>query len=231
MTAQLHQDHDRALALGAAIALHVAAIALIFLLAPDRSPVRSPAAQLVAISLREPPPPPPPDEIPQGAAAPPSRGQDKAPAPPPPPRPLPKRSPAPLAPDAGAADSSGSGAAAGAAAGQGGAGNGSGSGGQGNGAGSGAITPPQRVAGTLTNADYRHARPPDGAAGTVRVEFRVRSDGAVDRCSVLRSSGYAVFDQATCQLIQQRFRFLPARDENGAAIDWTIRTEYTWAPR
>jgi protein TonB len=124
--------------------------------------------------------------------------------------------------DAGPGTNSGAGVAAG---------SGGGAGGQGSGPGGGAATPPQRVAGELTNADYRRARPPSGAAGTVVVEFRVRADGGTDSCRVIRSSGFAVFDQATCRLIEQRFRFRPARDATGRAIDWQIRTDYTWAPR
>ncbi len=111
------------------------------------------------------------------------------------------------------------------------AGPGSGSGGSGEGSGGGAITPPVRIAGALTNADYRRTRPPRGAAGTVFVSYRVRADGRVDRCAVLNSSGYAVLDEATCELIEQRFRFEPARDAGGRAIDWEVRTDYTWRPR
>jgi protein TonB len=88
-----------------------------------------------------------------------------------------------------------------------------------------------RIAGALTNADYRRTRPPEGAAGTVVVSYRIRTDGRVDRCTVLRSSGYAVLDDATCRLIEQRFRFEPAHDAGGRAIDWEVRTDYTWRPR
>ena len=123
------------------------------------------------------------------------------------------------------------GVAAGSGAGQGGEGEGSGAGGAGNGRGAGLVTPPHRIEGALTNADYRSVRPPEGAAGTVVVGFRVRTDGRADRCEVIRTSGFAVFDEATCRLIERRFRFRPARDESGQAIDWTIRTDYTWTPR
>ena len=88
-----------------------------------------------------------------------------------------------------------------------------------------------RIAGALTNADYRRTRPPEGAAGTVVVSYRIRADGRVDHCTVLRSSSYAVLDDATCRLIEQRFRFEPARDAGGRAIDWEVRTDYTWRPR
>jgi protein TonB len=93
------------------------------------------------------------------------------------------------------------------------------------------VTPPVRLSGALTNADYRAAGAPRGAAGTVRINFRVRRDGGVDRCTVTGSSGYGMFDEATCRLIQQRFRFRPATGVDGQPIDWGIRTEYTWSPR
>jgi len=232
MAAQLLENRSRAIGLGVAIAVHVAAIALLLML-PGVSPLIAPDTQLVAVSLNPPPPPPPPppDAEEEGASAPTSRGADEAPSPPKPPRPLPSPSPAKVAVDAGSAAGAGAGAAAGSGAGQGGEGNGTGAGGSGTGSGSGLATPPQRIAGALTNADYRRARPPEGAFGTVVVSFRVRSDGAADRCSVVRSSGYAVFDEATCRLIQQRFRYRPARDAAGRPIDWEIRTDYTWAPR
>jgi protein TonB len=133
--------------------------------------------------------------------------------------------------DSGPATDAGLGAAAGAGAGRGGEGDGSGSGGSGSGRGSGTFTPPVHVAGNLTNGDYRAARAPSGAAGTVRVSFRIRSDGGVDQCRVTGSSGYPQFDQATCRLIEQRFRFRPALDEQGRALDWMANTDYTWAPR
>ena len=101
----------------------------------------------------------------------------------------------------------------------------------GSGEGGGAVTPPVRIAGALTDADYRRTRPPEGAAGTVVVSYRVRADGTVDRCAVLRSSSYEALDAATCRLIEQRFRFVPARDASGRAIDWEVRTDYTWRPR
>src|SRR5690606_23240948 len=130
----------------------------------------------------------------------------------------------------GSRSASGAGSAPGSGAGQGGEGSGRGAGAGGAGTGSGRITPPVRIAGELTNADYRRANPPRGAAGTVFVSYTVASDGTVRACSVLRSSGYEVFDRATCRLIRERYRFRPARDASGQAIEWQIRDDYTWTP-
>jgi protein TonB len=222
---------NRVLGIVGAIGVHVLVIAVLLLFAPRFSRLPDlPERGLVAVELRE-PPPPPLDDVEQGAAAPPSRGATDAPSPPPPPAPLARPTPAQVAIEPGSDSASGFGAAPGSGVGQGGEGSGSGAGTGGSERGAGLITPPQRIEGALSNEDYRRARPPEGAAGTVRVGFRVRTDGRVDRCVVIRSSGFAVFDEATCRLIERRFRFRPALDASGRAIDWTIRTDYTWTPR
>jgi protein TonB len=232
MSVELLDPRRRALGLAGALAVHVLAIALLLLFAPPL-PVPPPAMPgIVAIDVEDPPPPlPPPDEVDEGAAAPPSRGSSAAPSPPEPPAPLARPTPAEPAIDPGPQQASGAGAAAGSGAGQGGEGSGSGAGDAGSGLGAGTANPPVRIAGALTNADYRRTRPPAGAAGTVVVSYRVRRDGAVDRCTVLRTSGYEILDRATCRLIEQRFRYRPARDSGGRAIDWEVRTDYTWRPR
>lgn len=233
MTAQLLDDRRRAIGLAGAIAIHLLAIALLVLLSPPPPAAPPPATPgLVALQLDQPPPPPrPPDEAEEGAAAPPSRGASEAPSPPEPPAPLARPTPAEPAIDPGAQQASGAGVSSGSGDGQGGEGSGTGSGDSGAGTGSGAITPPVRTAGALTNADYRRTRPPEGAAGTVVVSFRIRTDGAVDQCTVLRTSGYETLDNATCRLIERRFRYTPARDASGRAIEWEVRTDYTWRPR
>jgi protein TonB len=233
MAAELLDRRNRMLGIAGTFVVHALVVAMVLLFASDYRPLPEVARPgLVAVELHEASPaPPPPDEVEAGAAAPPSRGVTQAPSPPPPPAPLALPTPAEVAVDPGSGAASGVGAAPGSGAGQGGEGGGSGAGGSGSGRGAGLVTPPQRIEGELTNADYRRARAPEGAAGTVLVSFRVRTDGRVDRCAVLRSSGYAAFDEATCRLIERRFRFRAARDASGRPIDWTIRTDYTWTPR
>jgi protein TonB len=219
MAARLLRNRNRALAFAAAIALHGVIIALLLIL-PQRAAPISASARLIAIVLAE-PPPPTPTSSPEPAAAPASRGADEAPSPLLPPRLLPSPRPARPAADVGSGEGAGAGMSAG-----------SGAGADGFGTGGAALSiPPRRIAGELTNADYRRVRPPEGAAGTVLVSFRIGVDGQVDGCRVLRSSGFAIFDEATCRLIERRFRYEPARDGAGRPISWEIRTDYTWAPR
>jgi protein TonB len=233
MAAERSHGGNRALGLGGAIGVHALLVALLVLFGSrGAGPPAAASPALVAVPLTQRlPPPPPPERATSGEAASPSRGRSDPPSAPPPPAPLARPTPAEISIDAGSGQASGAGTAAGSGAGQGGEGAGRGAGGPGAGSGGGRATPPVRIAGELTNADYRRARAPAGAAGTVVVDFRVRADGAVDRCAVLRSSGVAAFDAATCRLIEQRFRFRPALDPAGRPIDYQIRTEYTWTPR
>jgi protein TonB len=232
MALELLDNRNRAIGLVAALAINAALLGLLLTLSSGLVPpaLRPPGLATFDISPPPPPPPPPAASKPAGAAAPPSRGATRAPSPLKAERPLPKPIPVPPAADVGSQSASGAGNAAGSGGGRGGEGNGSGAGGNGNGSGS-AATPPVHIAGALTDSDYRHSGLPRGAAGTVEIGFRVRSDGGVDRCRVVRSSGYAAIDRATCQLVEQRFRFRPARDAAGRPIDFMVNTDFTWRPR
>jgi len=231
MAYQLLDNRNRAVGMAVAIAVNALLFALLLTLSRDVAPalLRTPGLATFDVRLA-PPPPPPPETRPAGASAPPSRGATKAPSPPNPPRPLPSPTPAQPAVDAGSQMASGAGAAAGSGAGRGGEGSGTGAGGAGTGNGS-AATPPVHIAGVLTDADYARSGVPRGASGTVLISFRVRSDGSVDRCATVRSSGYPQIDRATCRLVEQRFRFRPARDASGRPIDFTLRTDFTWRPK
>lgn len=233
MAVQPLHNRNRVLGLAAAVGLHVLVVGLLVLFAPGPVAPPAPDSDLVAVLPTEPlpPEPPPPVEEEEGAVAPSSRGESDVPSPPEPPAPLQSPTPAETSPDPGSESASGAGVAAGSGAGRGGGGSGRGAGAGGSGTGSGTVTPPVRIAGALTHADYARTRPPRGAAGTVFIAFRVRADGAVDRCRVTRSSGYEVLDRATCRLVEQRFRFRPARDARGRAIDYELRTNFTWEPR
>ncbi|GGE00185.1 hypothetical protein GCM10011515_19970 [Tsuneonella deserti] len=228
------QDKDprrRAGALALTIAVHGALAAGLLLglrsggVAPD-----SADTPLVTVDMRPPPPPPPPP--PTQRQSDPAKGRPgdegaKADAMPveAPTAPVPLR-PAPAASVAGEGRDVNSGAGT---AGTGtGAGSGSGTGGS---DGGGAGTPAQRIAGALRDSDYPRAAEAAGLAGTVAISFRVRTDGAVDRCTVLRSSGHALLDDLTCRLFTARFRFRPATNGRGEAVESTLQTSFTWGTR
>ena len=221
-------NRSRVIGMAATLAINASLVALVLTLSTGLVPRAWRSPGLTTVDITPPPPPPPPASKPAAAAAaPPSRGASKAPSPVNPPRPLPTPTPAQPAIDAGSQFATGAGSAAGSGAGQGGQGSGTGRGGS----GGRAVTPPVHIAGALSNADYARAGLPRGAQGTVVIGFRVRADGGVDGCHTVRSSGYAAIDQATCRLVEQRFRFRPAQDSAGHPVDYAENTDFTWRPR
>jgi len=124
--------------------------------------------------------------------------------------------------DAGASDRRGPGTGAG------GIGNGLGSGGSGRGTGSGIGSEARLIRGRITNGDYPRSAVVEGAGGNVVTRLTVGPDGRVSRCIVTRSSGHDALDQTTCRLIEQRFRFEPARNLEGRPIASSFGWRQSW---
>ena len=124
--------------------------------------------------------------------------------------------------DAGASDRRGPGTGAG------GIGNGLGSGGSGSGSGAGIGSEARLIRGRIVHRDYPEAAARDGVSGNVITRLSVGADGRVSRCIVTRSSGHVALDSTTCRLIEQRFRFEPARDLNGRPIASTFGWQQRW---
>jgi protein TonB len=61
--------------------------------------------------------------------------------------------------------------------------------------------------------DYLAAAVAAHHSGTVDISFTIGVNGRVSGCSVVRSSGYADLDLATCPLLERRARFKPAVDD------------------
>lgn len=125
--------------------------------------------------------------------------------------------------DAGATNTPGPGTGAG------GVGSGFGSGNNGDGTGGGGIAARARlVSGRITNADYPPSARAAREGGTVTAHFNVGTDGRASRCRVVKSSGNADIDSTTCRLIEQRFRFEPARNKAGQPITDVTGWQQTW---
>jgi len=208
--------------------------------------------QVIGVVPDKPPPPrkpkpPPPRErtaSPEGAASPPNlrATPTEIVRPPPPPIVFPPPPPVAAAPIAGlgAAPSAGAAPVPGPGTGAGGEGNGTGSGSGGNGTGAGGngsgsglqrTTPPRHVKGRIKDRDYPEAAKAVGAQGAVQVRYTVEVNGRATNCRVLRSSGNAAIDEATCRLIQERFRFKPARDERGRPFAADLVERHSWMMR
>lgn len=192
--------------------------------------------------LPEPPPPPIQPEPEkkraprkEGEAAPPNLRSKPAPVVAPPPQ-VRLKVPPPVAtapvksPVTGNDRSAGSAIMPGPGTGSGGAGNGTGSGGQGTGeGGGGGGSPAVRISGSISGAtDYPRAARRAGIEGSVAVQFTVRPDGSAGDCRVLRSTANEEIDATTCRLIEQRFRYEPARDRDGRPTFEVVRRTFDW---
>jgi periplasmic protein TonB len=104
---------------------------------------------------------------------------------------------------------------------------GGGRGGSGDGDGGGETGPRWR-SGRIKDSDYPQQAGEAGVGGTVAVRYRVGTDGRVGSCIVTTSSGDPALDALTCRLIQRRFRFDPARDEEGRPVTSTIVERHSW---
>jgi protein TonB len=85
----------------------------------------------------------------------------------------------------------------------------------------------------ITPGDYPSRALREGWSGVTRLHLVIGSDGRVNRCTVVASSGHDTLDAVACEKVSQRARFSPARDGSGtnregtydSAIHWEINAE------
>lgn len=171
-----------------------------------------------------------PDDLEEGGAAPPDLRAEAAPIVAPL-TPIERPSPVNAAPEPndGAASSQGGAEIAGSGTGAGGEGRGTGSGAGGNGPGGGfAAVPARKIAGEIVPRDCPRAARTACARSTVGANVYISAEGRVTQCRVMRSSGSPALDAATCTLIRERFRYEPARNEQGQPVATIRGWEQRW---
>lgn len=220
----------------------VVLLAAILIAGLGTSPTKPGAEALVSIEIALPPPPtPPPDQPRPHRTAAQARGdpsprniENKAtpvvappiaqPLTPPPPIVVAARADIAAAPDTGASTRPGPGQGAG--------GNGSGPGGGGlGGDGDGddnVELPPRPVVDRLRYRDLPEGMLAQGQRAVVEVLFEIEPNGRVTHCRIAEPSGYPAIDGLTCRLIEQRYRYKPARDSNGRAVQVTMSKREGW---
>jgi protein TonB len=62
----------------------------------------------------------------------------------------------------------------------------------------------------------------------VLVRYTVGVDGRPSGCTVTQSSGNEDLDSNTCRLVEQRFRYEPARDADGRVVPDTVNGRHVW---
>ena len=83
--------------------------------------------------------------------------------------------------------------------------------------------------GWITSDDYPARALRGEEAGTVAFRLDIGLDGVPTACHLVRSSGFADLDEATCPPVMRRARFWPALDKDGSAVAGTYEHRVRWA--
>lgn len=80
----------------------------------------------------------------------------------------------------------------------------------------------------VTDADFRSRWIREERFGTASFRLEIAANGRVDSCTITRTTGHAVLDTATCDLITKRARFDPATDSTGSKIRGVYQSSIRW---
>ncbi|NUT01752.1 MAG: energy transducer TonB [Sphingomonas sp.] len=84
------------------------------------------------------------------------------------------------------------------------------------------------LAGLFSGDDYPADAQRNDEQGTVEVALEIDRRGRVSGCEVIQSSGSQSLDSATCNILQRRARFTPAKDGLGRPVTDTYTQRITW---
>lgn len=84
------------------------------------------------------------------------------------------------------------------------------------------------IASYIEDEDYPADAIRNEEQGRVLVRFWVSAEGLATSCAVRQSSGSALLDRTTCEILQRRARFDPARDKEGTAMAAPAFAEIRW---
>jgi len=80
----------------------------------------------------------------------------------------------------------------------------------------------------VNNSDYPPEARRRGEQGRVGYELTIGPHGRPIACRILRSSGSASLDEATCRIMRERARFHPARDAAGNPTVDRVQHSIEW---
>jgi protein TonB len=84
------------------------------------------------------------------------------------------------------------------------------------------------LASYVSDEDYPNAAVRNEEQGTTRFRLGVGPDGRVSECTITGSSGSPALDSATCRLMKQRARFVPARNSAGEPTSDSVASAIRW---
>lgn len=84
------------------------------------------------------------------------------------------------------------------------------------------------LAGVFVPSDYPAAARRNGERGDVTVRLAVGRDGRANQCRVLAADASATLTAATCAILLQRARFVPATDASGGTTEGFFIQHVAW---
>lgn len=81
----------------------------------------------------------------------------------------------------------------------------------------------------IVTEDYPKQAVEVAIEGRAGVALASGLNGDPSSCTIRASSGSSILDEATCDLLMIRARFLPARDDSGKPVEGTFTTKVAWA--
>ncbi len=91
-----------------------------------------------------------------------------------------------------------------------------------------AATPRNDPSRWVTDGDYKSRWIREELVGRATFRLDINANGKVENCSITRSTGHAVLDQATCSLISKRARFKPAKASDGSPTSGVYTSSIRW---
>ena len=88
--------------------------------------------------------------------------------------------------------------------------------------------PPADTTGWITAEDYPKDAIRAGQQGVVTMLWRIEPSGKVEDCRIVVSSGSAVLDAVSCNLIRSRAHYKPAVDADGKPAPAWNRINFAW---
>lgn len=80
----------------------------------------------------------------------------------------------------------------------------------------------------FSDEDYPKGAIRNEEQGTVAIRLEISATGEIVSCSVTESSGSKLLDEATCRIMSERARFVPARDAKGRAVADSFNSRIVW---
>ncbi|NMW30870.1 TonB family protein [Altererythrobacter sp. RZ02] len=91
-----------------------------------------------------------------------------------------------------------------------------------------AAKPRNAPSGWITQSDYRTSWINREYTGVARFQLSIGTNGRVQNCQIMASTGHSVLDTATCKLASRRARFEAARDSNGEKVIGSYTGSVRW---